>query len=34
MFVVTDIAKGELEKVFQSEKAQDKQLVLHFQGYG
>ena len=34
MFEVTDTAKTELDKVFSSEKAADRQLVLYFQGFG
>jgi len=34
MFEITDTAKTELNKVFQSERAADKQLVVYFQGFG
>lgn len=34
MFNVTDIARDELNKTLESESARDKNLIIHFQGFG
>lgn len=34
MLEVTDIARDNLLKVLDSETAQDKQLIIYFQGFG
>ena len=34
MFEVTDKAKNELTKLFESESAKGKNLIIYFQGFG
>ncbi len=34
MFDITDTARDNLSKLFKSESAKDKELVVYFQGHG